>query len=170
MLRRAPRDARLAPQCTELILKQNDITNADCEHIKTLLLNNKTLTSLNLEANKIDSEGSTAIAEGLKGNSSLTTLILLGNGPFGEACMDAWLAAFNDNVTLVNLKWRLDSRKSFALNKSITRNNSIVRWKKDGKDWESLLPDHLKPEKPAEASGAAAEAQATPDIEKKIAA
>ena len=48
--------------------------------------------------------------------------------------MDAWLAAFNDNVTLVNLKWRLDSRKSFALNKSITRNNSIVRWKKDGKD------------------------------------
>ena len=64
VLRRAPRDAR-APQCTELILKQNDITNADCEHIKTLLLNNKTLTSLNLEANKIDSEGSTALMAAL---------------------------------------------------------------------------------------------------------
>ena len=59
--------------------------------------------------------------------------------------MDAWLAAFNDNVTLTTLKWRLDSRKSFKLNKDITRNNSIVKWRADGKDWETLLPDHLKP-------------------------
>lgn len=134
-----------------------------------MLLTNKSLVSLNLEGNKIDSDGSSVIAAGVQGNSTLTTLILLGNGTFGEGCMDAWLAAFHENITLVNLKWRLDSRKSFALNKSITRNNSIVRWKNDGKDWESLLPDHLKSEKPAEAAGAAAEAQAAPDIEKKIA-
>ena len=138
--------------------------------MKRLLLTNSTLTTLNLEGNKIDSDGCKVIAEGVKGNATLSTLILLGNGNFGEGCMDAWLAALNDNVTIVNLKWRLDSRKSFKLNKDITRNNSIVRWKEAGKDWESLLPDHLKPDKPAEATGAAAEAQAAPDIEKKIAA
>ena len=202
--------------CTELILKGNEITNADCAHIKTLLATNKSLTTLNLEANKIDSEGSILIAEGIKANTTLTTLILLGNGPFGESCMDAWLDAFTDNITLVDrpseidarwswrchvlqddvssspplqkpvetvlvrprsrrrpqvhVKWRLDSRKSFKLNKDITRNNTILKWKAEGKDWESWLPDHLKPEKPAAAGGAAAEAQAEPDIEKKIAA
>mmetsp|Transcript_24877 Transcript_24877/g.74631 ORF Transcript_24877/g.74631 Transcript_24877/m.74631 type:complete len:220 (+) Transcript_24877:134-793(+) len=157
--------------CKELILKSNDITNADCEHIKTLLSTNKTLTSLNLEGNKIDSEGSKLIAEGVKVNSTLTTLILLGNGPFGEGCMDAWLDAFLENVTLTNLKWRLDSRKSFKLNKDITRNNSIERWKRDGKDWESLLPDHLKPRASAASFSAAATAgQEAPDIEKKVAA
>lgn len=73
-------------------------------------------------------------------------------------------------VEQVHVKWRLDSRKSFKLNKDITRNNTILKWKAEGKDWESWLPDHLKPEKPAAAGGAAAEAQAEPDIEKKIAA
>ena len=65
-----------------------------------------------------------------------------------RGCMDSWLAAFNDNVTLTTLKWRLDSRKSFKLNKDITRNNSIVKWRADGADWAVqtlMLPDHLKP-------------------------
>ena len=101
--------------------------------------------NLGLEGNKIDSEGAKLIAEGIQKNKTLTTLILLSNGSFGEGCMDSWLAAFNDNVTLTTLKWRLDSRKSFKLNKDITRNNSIVKWRADGKDWETLLPDHLKP-------------------------
>ena len=136
--------------------------------MKRLLLTNSTLTTLNLEGNKIDSDGCKVVAEGVKGNSTLTTLILLGNGNFGEGCMDAWLAAFEDNITLVNVKWRLESRKSFKLNKDITRNNSILRWKKEGKDWESLLPDHLKPERPSEAAGAAVAAQEGAAIEDKI--
>lgn len=160
---------RSAPsQCTELILKSNDITNADCEHVKRILLENATLTTLNLEGNKIDHVGCSLIAEGIKGNKTLTTLVLLGNGTFGESCMDAWLAAFEDNITLVSVKWRLDSRKSFKLNKDITRNNSILRWKNEGKDWESLLPDHLKPERPAAAAGAAAAAQEGNAMEDKI--
>ena len=136
--------------------------------MKRLLLTNSTLTTLNLEGNKIDSDGCKVVAEGVKGNSTLTTLILLGNGNFGEGCMDAWLAAFEDNITLVNVKWRLESRKSFKLNKDITRNNSILRWKNEGKDWESLLPDHLKPERPAAAAGAAAAAQEGNAMEDKI--
>ena len=57
--------------------------------------------------------------------------------------MDSWLAALmiTDLTTLKGA----DSRKSFKLNKDITRNNSIVKWRADGKDWETLLPDHLKP-------------------------
>mmetsp|Transcript_22590 Transcript_22590/g.67689 ORF Transcript_22590/g.67689 Transcript_22590/m.67689 type:complete len:201 (+) Transcript_22590:42-644(+) len=99
--------------CTELILKGNEITNADCAHIKTLLATNKSLTTLNLEANKIDSEGSILIAEGIKANTTLTTLILLGNGPFGESCMDAWLDAFTDNITLVDRPSEIDARWSW---------------------------------------------------------
>ena len=131
--------------CTSLILKSNEIGNAECTFLKELLLTNTSLTTLDLEGNKIDSEGAKLIAEGIQKNKTLTTLILLSNGSFGEGCMDSWLAAFNDNVTLTTLKWRLDSRKSFKLNKDITRNNSIVKWRADGKDWETLLPDHLKP-------------------------
>jgi len=131
--------------CTSLILKSNEIGNAECTYLKELLLTNTSLTTLDLEGNKIDSEGAKLIAEGIQKNKTLTTLILLSNGTFGEGCMDSWLAAFNDNVTLTTLKWRLDSRKSFKLNKDITRNNSIVKWRADGKDWETLLPDHLKP-------------------------
>ena len=131
--------------CTSLVLKGNEMGNAECQHLKELLLTNTSLTSLNLEGNKIDSEGAKLIAEGIQKNSTLTELIRLSNGSFGEGCMDAWLAAFNDNVTLTTLKWSLNSRKSFKLNKDITRNTSIVKWRADGKDWQSLLPDHLKP-------------------------
>ena len=79
-------------------------------------------------------------------------------------CMDAWLKAFEQNVTLVELKWRLDSRKSFKLNKDLIRNKSIAKAKKEGaffkeavisclsigKDWDSLLPDHLRTSSPAD--------------------
>ena len=95
--------------CTSLILKSNEIGNAECTYLKELLLTNTSLTTLDLEGNKIDSEGAKLIAEGIQKNKTLTTLILLSNGTFGEGCMDSWLAAFNDNVTLTTLKWRLDS-------------------------------------------------------------
>jgi hypothetical protein len=34
---------------------------------------------------------------------------------------------FDTNITLLKINWRLESRKSFALNKMITRNNEIDR-------------------------------------------
>ena len=35
---------------------------------------------------------------------------------------------FETNITLLKITWRLESRKSFALNKLITRNNEIDRY------------------------------------------
>lgn len=138
---------------TEVILNENEITDADCAWIKELLASNASITSMSLEKNKISSDGCALIAEGLIANSSVVALNLLGNGPFGEGCMDAWLKTFNENMTLFDLKWRLNSRSSFAINSAITRNRSISRLKKEGKDWQHLLPDHLrenKPDAPAE--------------------
>lgn len=133
----------------ELILNDNELTDADCEWIKHLLETNKSVTSLSLNKNKFQSEGCGLIAQGLAKNDTLVALDILNNGPFGEGCMDHWLKAFNDNVTLYDVKWRLNSRSSFALNTAITRNRSINRLRKEGKDWESLLPDHLRSSKPA---------------------
>ena len=117
---------------TELNLAKTEIKNADCEWIADLLKTNKSLKALDLDGNKIDSVGAALIAEGVQHNSTLERLNLLNQGPFGEGCMDAWLTAFEHNVTLVELKWRLDSRKSFKLNKDLIRNKSIAKAKKEG--------------------------------------
>jgi len=129
---------------TTLNLCGNEITDVDCEWIKKLLQSNTSITSLNLEGNKVSSDGCALIAEGLAGNSSLTALNLLNQGPFGESCMDSWLETFNSNITLTDLKWRISSRSSFALNAALTRNRSIQRLRAAGKDWRTLLPDGLR--------------------------
>lgn len=41
---------------------------------------------------------------------------------------------FSYNVTLTKIIWRLDSRKSFAINKLIVRNNTIKKFLAEGKD------------------------------------
>jgi hypothetical protein len=46
----------------------------------------------------------------------------------GDGCLDAFLSMFETNITLLKITWRLESRKSFALNKLITRNNEIDRY------------------------------------------
>jgi len=94
--------------------------------------------------NKISSDGCVLLAQGMNSNESITMLNVMNQGPFGEACMDAWLDTFNVNISLIDLKWRVSSRKSFALNAAITRNRSIQRLRSSGKDWTSLLPDSLK--------------------------
>ncbi|KAJ1460316.1 hypothetical protein M885DRAFT_510152 [Pelagophyceae sp. CCMP2097] len=142
----------------ELILSKSGITNADCEWLCRLLETNKSVTSLDLEGNKIDSQGGVKIANGIEKNSTLTHLNLLNQGPFGEGCMDAWLQAFTQNIILSDLKWRLDSRKSFKLSKDLIRNKSIAKAKMEGKDWNMLLPDHLRA--PVEAVAAAAKSAA----------
>ena len=97
-------------------LRKLELGDADCAWLKTILETSK-IAALDLEGNKISSAGAVLLAEGVAGNDALAALNLVGNGPFGESCMDAWLAALEKNVTLVDLKWRLDSRKSFKLRK-----------------------------------------------------
>jgi hypothetical protein len=42
------------------------------------------------------------------------------------------------------INWRLESRKSFALNKMVTRNNEIDRRKKNGIAYDDLIPTGLR--------------------------
>jgi hypothetical protein len=66
------------------------------------------------------------------------------NTRWGDKCLDDFLEMFQSNITLLKINWRLESRKSFALNKMITRNNEIDRRKKCGMPYHDLLPTTLQ--------------------------
>ena len=53
-------------------------TGAIC--IKTLLMENKTITLLNIDRNKIQDEGAIVISQGLRYNHTLTTLLIYSCG------------------------------------------------------------------------------------------
>ncbi len=98
---------------------------------------------LDLENNKIDNNGAIALAEGLRNNSTLIELNLLGQGSeFGDPTLTAFVQLFDFNITLTKIIWRLNSRKSFAINKLIVRNNTIKKWVNEGKSVRSILPHH----------------------------
>ena len=59
---------------------------------------------------------------------------------FGDACLTSFVDLFDFNVTITKIIWRLDSRKSFAINKLIVRNNTIKKWVNEGKSVQSILP------------------------------
>ena len=89
---------------------------------------NTSITKLDLQKNRINNDGGSALAKGIASNTSLVEINLM-NQPsrWGDGCLDAFLAMFETNITLLKINWRLESRKSFALNKMITRNNEIDR-------------------------------------------
>lgn len=106
---------------------------------------NTSITVLDLQKNRINNDGGTALAKGIANNKSLLEINLMNQvGRWGDQCLDAFLAMFETNITLLKITWRLESRKSFALNKMITRNNEIDRRKKNGMDYQDLLPSALK--------------------------
>ena len=80
------------------------------------------------QKNRINNDGGSALAKGIANNTTLVEINLM-NQPsrWGDGCLDAFLAMFDTNITLLKINWRLESRKSFALNKMITRNNEIDR-------------------------------------------
>lgn len=126
----------------ELKLDRCNITDVDAIALSGFLSTNSSLEVLSLEGNKIGSDGSVALAMNLKPNETLTDLLLLGqeNTKWGETCLEGWLETLENNTTILNIKWRLESRKSFAINKFLTRNKEILRRKKEGRDFSTLLP------------------------------
>lgn len=95
-----------------------------------------------MQNNKITNEGATAIAQALRLNKSLRELNLLAQqqAAFGEPCLQQFIDMFENNVTLTKIIWRLDSRKSFAINKLIVRNNTIKKWVLEGKSVQDIYP------------------------------
>eukprot|EP00286_Rhodomonas_abbreviata_P006813 CAMPEP_0181325174 /NCGR_PEP_ID=MMETSP1101-20121128/20778_1 /TAXON_ID=46948 /ORGANISM="Rhodomonas abbreviata, Strain Caron Lab Isolate" /LENGTH=339 /DNA_ID=CAMNT_0023433451 /DNA_START=155 /DNA_END=1171 /DNA_ORIENTATION=+ len=111
-----------------------------------MLASNTSVTLLDLQKNKINNDGGSALAKGLTHNKSLICLDLMSMAKtrWGDKCLDDFLAMFDHNITLLKINWRLESRKSFALNKMLTRNNEIDRRKKSGMPYEDILPTALK--------------------------
>merc|ERR1712032_1665162 len=81
---------------------------------------------------------------------------------FGDNTLDRYITMFGENITLQKIQWRLESRKSFMLNKLQTRNVEIKKRQDKGEDYNAYLPDHLKSAAPAATETAApAEAAAS---------
>jgi hypothetical protein len=109
--------------------------------VSKALQKNKSIKVLDLENNKIDNNGAIVLADGLRSNSTLIELNLLGQGSeFGDPTLTAFIQLFDYNVTLTKVIWRLNSRKSFAINKLIVRNNTIKKWVNEGKSVKSIFP------------------------------
>lgn len=130
----------------KLILVECEITDHGCEVLKEILSENHTIEELILEKNKITSDGARMLAEGLAKNHGVRTLNLLQqNGKsFGDDCLSKFIDMYHNNITLTKITWRLDSRKSFALAKLLTRNIEIRKRFDAQKDYTDLLPDHMK--------------------------
>lgn len=125
----------------EINLGKCEIDTADAIKIADALAVNDTVEVLNLEKNKITNEGATAIWEALKTNKRLTELNLIGQPhQFGDACLEACINMFDYNVTLSKIIWRLESRKSFPINKLIVRNNTIAKFLLEGRDVSAKIP------------------------------
>lgn len=137
----------------EIVLAKCNITDQDVKALSPMLCSNKGLEKLSLEGNKIGSDGVIALAEALLENETLTDLTLLGQEKgIGEPCLEAWMKTLEENTHLLNISWRLESRKSFRLNQFLTRNKEIARRRRDGREFESLLPGARRPSQGGEAN------------------
>jgi len=135
-----------------LVLKHCGLNDDAAAEIGAFLAENQTLQELDLEHNNISSIGAIALADGLRANTGLRQINMLhqqGAGAFGEACLERYQEMLGTNVTLTKILWRLQSRKSFALTKLITRNVEIWRRIATGRgDYVDMLPDHLRESPP----------------------
>jgi Ran GTPase-activating protein (RanGAP) involved in mRNA processing and transport len=125
----------------EIHLSKVDLDARDATLLGEALEHNDSVEVVDLEKNKISNEGATALANSLQRNKRVIELNLLGQpNQFGDACLEAFIDLFDYNVTLTKIIWRLDSRKSFSINKLIVRNNTIAKWLQEGKDVSSKIP------------------------------
>jgi hypothetical protein len=129
----------------ELRMAQCEIDSGSAKLLAEGLAGNKSIRLVDLSKNKIGNDGSQAIAEALMQNSKINEINLLGQpGAFGESVLEVWLTMLSEyNMSLRKIIWRLDSRKSFPINKLIVRNNTIKKFLDEGKDLAQGQKDGL---------------------------
>jgi hypothetical protein len=151
----------------EVHLKSVDLDKVDAQAIMEGLVNNKTVVLLDLEKNKIDNEGAAAMALLLRQNCTIRELNLFGQAgnAFGDACLTAFVDMFDYNVTLTKIIWRLDSRKSFAINKLLVRNNTIRKNLDENRDVSKIIPARCNMPELLVGRGAAGTASAAATID-----
>jgi len=156
-----------------LVLRQCGLNDAAASEIGGLLAQNQVIEELDLEHNNISSSGAIAIANGLIKNRGVRQLNMLHQhtGCFGEVTLERFMEMLGTNITLTKIMWRLESRKSFALTKMISRNVEIWRRVGSGRgDYVDILPDHLRAEPPSVLTEKCAPRIATPREDQEDAA
>jgi hypothetical protein len=133
----------------ELHLQTVRLTNVFATACAKMLRVNHTLRMLDLEDNKIDSDGIEEIGAALADNRGLIELTLFKNREPGEKALSTLIASFDYNTTLQKINWRLTSRQSFTLTKKLSRNVEILRRKEAGMDYSDIDP-HARREKDKE--------------------
>jgi hypothetical protein len=125
----------------EVHLKSCELDKTDVQELCAGIVGHKSLAVLDLEKNKIDNDGAELLARALCQNTSIRELNLLGQArAFGDACLTSFVDMFDFNVTITKIIWRLDSRKSFAINKLLVRNNTIQKNLSENRDVSAMLP------------------------------
>jgi len=138
----------------EINLSNCGVGDKGAEYLAEALAENNGIVSLNLEKNRVNQHGASSLAKGLAHNKKLESLNLMNQATarWGDTCLDDFIEMFNYNVTLLKIFWRLESRKSFAINKFLTRNGEIERRKKNGIYFEDLLPEAVRGTEAAQGS------------------
>lgn len=131
---------------TTVVLRECEIVDAGAEAIAQALEQNSTIVELDLQQNRITTSGVVRLVVGISKNKGLRTLNLLTQAQrvLGEACIEAFISAFEHNITLTKLIWKVDSRRSWELAKLITRNVEIQKFSAAGGDYSHLLPTALR--------------------------
>jgi hypothetical protein len=131
---------------TTVVLRECEIVDAGAEAIAQALEQNSTIVELDLQQNRITTPGIVRLVAGISKNKGLRTLNLLTQAQrvLGEACIEAFISAFEHNITLTKLMWKVDSRRSWELAKLITRNVEIQKFSLAGGDYSHLLPTALR--------------------------
>ncbi|CAK0791436.1 unnamed protein product [Prorocentrum cordatum] len=137
-----------------VVLRECEINDAGVEAIAAALEQNESVEELDLQQNNITTNGVIALSKGLAKNRGVRTLNLLGQTQkvIGDDAVEALIAMFEQNTTLVKIIWKVNSRRSWEVSKLITRNVSIQKAKASGTDAAHLLPK-AKPAEAAEPQG-----------------
>ncbi|KAL0226104.1 hypothetical protein P9112_013428 [Eukaryota sp. TZLM1-RC] len=113
---------------TELNLQFNKITSEGASALARALESNSTLTELYLVSNNITSEGASALARALESNSTLTELYLVSNNITSEGA-SALARALESNSTLTELYLghnNITSEGASALARALESNSSLT--------------------------------------------
>ncbi|KAL0226110.1 hypothetical protein P9112_013434 [Eukaryota sp. TZLM1-RC] len=114
---------------TKLNLQFNKITSEGASALARALESNSTLTKLNLGDNKITSEGASALARALESNSTMTELNL-GNNNITSEGASALARALESNSTLTTLYLQYNnfpSEGASALARALESNSTLTK-------------------------------------------
>ena len=115
-----------------------------CDIIGKMLIENTTVTNLNLSGNEVDSECAGKICEGLCNNNTLTRLYLNGNKLDSE-CADkiCEMLCINNTLRYLNFSGKLDSEGADKICEGLCNNSTLTHLDLSGNKLDSKCADKI---------------------------